>query len=355
VGCGREDAHVQAGLGDDRAGERRADAGDLREPLCCRQGGGVRAAAGARAGLAGGVGAPGGGDGVQGGLDLVLDRGDGPVEQGDVVQVDADQRAVVVPDLHSLQGPGDRAAPALDAPGGQPGQGPRVALAAGDGLHDDPGRLGPGQRVHHGRQLDQGSFQQLLQPLPLPGAVADQLQPAAGQVPQRPDLRRRHERRPQQPHLGQPGDPLRVQPVGLRPPGQLPGMAGVHQLYPQPGPLQQVKPDPPVIAGRLHDGQLHTIREQPAGQRQDLPRRRGNLLHPRRPPPARTGRRQPDAHVRLRLRDIDPRHPLMPELVVLILHQLRGNLPLPRVTHRGPPILDSGTQGGLPGDPGQLA
>jgi hypothetical protein len=33
---------------------------------------------------------------------------------------------------------------------------------------------------------------------------------------QRADLRQRDETRPEQAHLGQPGDPLRVQPVGLR-------------------------------------------------------------------------------------------------------------------------------------------
>jgi len=62
----------------------------------------------------------------------------------------------------------------------------RVALAGDDGLQDVAGRLVPGQRVHRGRQLDQGAVQQLLQPLPLPRPVADQLQPCAGQVPQRP-------------------------------------------------------------------------------------------------------------------------------------------------------------------------
>src|ERR1700745_4241979 len=65
------------------------------------------------------------------------------------------------------------------------GSGLLIATAA---IHLDLYLTGPGQRVHHGRQLDQGSFQQLLQPLPLPGAVADQLQPAAGQVPARPGL-----------------------------------------------------------------------------------------------------------------------------------------------------------------------
>jgi hypothetical protein len=46
---------------------------------------------------------------------------------------------------------------------------------------------------------------------------------------------------------------------------------------------------------------------------------RGDLLHPRRPPGALAGRQQPGAHVRLRLRHVDARHPLIAQLVVLIL------------------------------------
>jgi hypothetical protein len=98
--------------------------------------------------------------------------------------------------------------------------------------------LGPGQRAGHRRQLDHGAFQELFQPLP--GAVADQLQPGAGQVAQRPDLRRRHETGPQQAHLRQPGDLLRAGPVGLGPAGQLPGVRGVHQLHVQARGLEQV-------------------------------------------------------------------------------------------------------------------
>jgi hypothetical protein len=77
-----------------------------------------------------------------------------------------------------------------------------------DGLQDDAGGLGPGQRVHGRGQLDEGALQELLQPLPLSRAVADHLQAGAGKVPQGPDLRRGHERGPQQARLGQPGDPL---------------------------------------------------------------------------------------------------------------------------------------------------
>ena len=45
----------------------------------------------------------------------------------------------------------------------------------------------------------------------------------------------------------------------------------------------------------------------------------------------------------------------MTELILLVLYQLRGDLPRSRIAHPGPPILDSGNKGGLPGDPGQLA
>src|SRR6185437_3163723 len=73
--------------------------------------------------------------------------------------------------------------------------------------------------------------------------------------------------------------------------------------------------------------------------------------HSRRPPPALAGRRQPGAHVRLRLRDVDPRHPLVTKLIVLVLDQLRGNLPRPRMTHPGLPVPGTGNKDGLPGGP----
>jgi len=143
VGGGREPGHVQARLGDDGHGELAADAGDLREPVHCGQGGRVRAGIGGRDAV--GADSPGGGDGVEGGLDLVLDRGGRPVKEGDVVQVGPDQHRVVAADHHAVQGPLDGSAAALDVRGGQGGEGLRVALAAGDGLQDVAGRLRPGQ------------------------------------------------------------------------------------------------------------------------------------------------------------------------------------------------------------------
>src|ERR1700754_4824357 len=47
-------------------------------------------------------------------------------------------------------------------------------------------------------------------PLPAAGPLLDQAGPGPGAVPQVPDRLGRHERSAQQPHLGQPGQPLRV-------------------------------------------------------------------------------------------------------------------------------------------------
>jgi hypothetical protein len=157
-----------------------------------------------------------------------------------VVQVDAGEPTVVVPVAHALQRLLDARAPGPDLPRGQVGQDVGVALAAGERLQDEAGGLDPGQRRQDRRQLHQRAFQEFFQPLPFPGAVVHELEPGAGQVAQRPDLGRGHERGAQQAHLGQPGDPLRVQPVGLGPAGQLPGVGGVHQLDAQPCGLQHV-------------------------------------------------------------------------------------------------------------------
>ena len=224
VAGGGEPGHVQAGLGDDGAGQVQADAGDLREPLRGGQHGGARAGAGrgrdrrsastpCAAGIASRVAAM-----------LVLDRGDRAVQERDLVQVHPGELAVVVPSnmpssacSSVLLGPPGPAGPGRPATRGSRSPAARASrMSRAD--------LVLASALTHRRQLDQRAFQQLLQPLPLPGPVADQLGPGAGQVPQRPDLRRRHERGPQQAHLGQPGQPLRVELVGLRPPGQLPGV-----------------------------------------------------------------------------------------------------------------------------------
>ena len=148
VGGGREPGHVQAGLGDDRAGQVGADAGDLREPLRGGQGGGVRAA-GRRAGRSRRRWCPRR-RGSRPGRPRSRPRSRRPT--GPAGRCGPGGRG-------SAWGGGRRACmpsracamaarPPLTLPCGQGGQGLRVALAAGDGLQDGAGRLGPGQRVH---------------------------------------------------------------------------------------------------------------------------------------------------------------------------------------------------------------
>ena len=48
--------------------------------------------------------------------------------------------------------------------------------------------------------------------------------PGPGEVPHRPDRGRRHEAGAQHAPLGQPGQPHRIQPVGLRPPFEVLGL-----------------------------------------------------------------------------------------------------------------------------------
>ena len=158
---------------------------------------------------------------------------------------------------------------------GQVGQAPRVTLA-GDQRLDHVPRRQRVQRGRHRRHLDQRVFEQLLQPLPVPGAFPGQIDPQPGVVAQLPDRRRRHERGPQQPFLGELGQPHRVELVGLGPAGHVLHVAGVDQLHVQPGRLQQVVPDPPVVRGGLHGDLLDPQLDQLIGQVGD---RAGGGLH----------------------------------------------------------------------------
>src|SRR5918995_4881164 len=73
------------------------------------------------------------------------------------------------------------------------------------------------------------SSSSLLHPLLLPGPPHHQVGPVAGQVPQPPDRRWRHEAGAQHLSLGHLGQPDRVQPVGLGPPRQVLDVLGIHQ------------------------------------------------------------------------------------------------------------------------------
>jgi hypothetical protein len=133
--------------------------------------------------------------------------------------------------------------------------GQRLHQGAALAAHPPPGQLSehlgvtlPGdQRLQHGAPgdphdvgghrppLDQGVLQQLLQPLHLPAALGGQVGPQPGVVPQLADLGGWDKRRPQHAPLVEPGQPHRIQPVGLGAARQVLDVAGVDQPHHQGG------------------------------------------------------------------------------------------------------------------------
>ena len=185
-------------------------------------------------------------------------------------------------------------------------------------------RLGLQPVPGHRGDLDHGVLQQLLQPLQAPGPLPDQVRPGPGEVPHPPDRRRRHQRGPQHPPLGQPGQPHRIQPVRLRPALQVPGLRRGHQLHRQADAFQHVKPHPPVVRRGLQRHHLHLVPEQFPAQLGDLRPHRGHVLPDPVDEPARPGRvRGAHAHHPGRLGHIHRGHPLIHDLVILIRDHLR--------------------------------
>ena len=170
---GGESAHVQADLGDDGLGALPADAGDLVQAIDGGQHRGVRAPAGAGAGGAVGVGALGGGDGCDQFLDAGGEPADLHVELVDLVQQHPGQLGVMVVETAGERF--DQRGPlGLHPAAGQVGEHLRVPFPGDERLQHVPHRLGV-QRGGHGRDLDQRVLQQLLQPLPVPGAFPRQV------------------------------------------------------------------------------------------------------------------------------------------------------------------------------------
>jgi hypothetical protein len=175
-------------------------------------------------------------------------------------------------------------------------------------------------------------------PLPAPGALLGQPGAGPGAVPQIPDWLGRHEGRAQQPHLGQPGQPLRVQFVRFGPAGQGLGPGRIDQLHRQPARLQHQEPDPPVIAGGLQGHHLDPVVLQLAAQRAD--RAHPGLDRPDRALPGagpgrvrHAGARHPGV-----LRHVGRAGPVMNPLVFLVVDNLR---PLP-CSPRSPPMPGMG-------------
>ena len=135
---------------------------------------------------------------------------------------------------------------------GELGQHLGVTLAGDQGVEHGPAGLAEDVGGDEG-ELDQGVLEQLLEPLLVPGAVLDEVDPKAGVVAQAADLGRRDEARPQHPPLVELRQPNRVELVGLGAPGHLLDVAGVHQPDDEAPGLEQVDEGPPVVRRRLDD------------------------------------------------------------------------------------------------------
>ena len=208
---------------------------------------------------------------------------------------------------------------------GQSGQPGWVPLAGDQRLDHRPAGLTQhvaGHRV----DLDPGVFQYLGQPLPLAGALLDELLAIPRPLPQRCHPRVRDEAGPQQPVLVQFGDPLAVPQVRLAA-RDVAHVRRVAHAYLDPGLHQRMADRPPVHTRAFHRGVGHAQLRQPA---RHLPQRPPERLEPPHGHCALAGplAGQPDRHPDHLLMHVDPGHPRM--------YDLHGQPPC------FPPILDEG-------------
>jgi hypothetical protein len=177
--------------------------------------------------------------------------------------------------------------------------------------------------VHVSRAEVIHSFEQLLQPLPVPGLLGGQIDPQPGVVTQLTDLFRRDERGPQHALLGQLRQPHRIQLVGLGSPRDLFDVAGVDQPGVNPAGLQQVEERPPVIRGGLDHDPLDPLAHQVVGQVHDRVRGGRHLPNFGHPPARDRVMRHARAHHPRRLRHVDRGDPRDQLLVLLGVELLR--------------------------------
>ena len=203
----------------------------------------------------------------------------------------------------------------------QIGEPTRVAFPGDQPRQHVPHRQGV-QRRRDRRHLDQRVLEQLLQPLPVAGAFAGQIDPQPGVVPQLPDRGGRHEAGPQQPLLGQLGQPDSVQLVGFRPSRDVFHVAGVDQLHRQPRRFEQAIPDPPVIRCRFHGHPVDPVHHELGGEFGDRAGRGRHIPHPAGPSTSSILRR-PDTYLARRLGHIDRGDPLDDQLVLGVGNLLR--------------------------------
>ena len=145
----------------------------------------------------------------------------------------------------------------------------RVALPGGERVQHVPA----GDAVDvgdHRRQLQVPVFEQFLHPLLLGGAGLGEVTAVPGVGAQPADRLGRHEAGGDHPPLGDPGEPDRVGPVGLRPAGQGLDLRGVIQVAVEPAGFEQEEHRLPVVASGLHPGLGHAPAAQPVRQVQQL-------------------------------------------------------------------------------------
>jgi hypothetical protein len=239
-------------------------------------------------------------------LDLLVQLLDPGSQMVDVLEVHAQQEVVVL-----SEAPLERE-PQVGNLGPHPatcvvGQHRRVLLSGEQPVEHVAGRLTE-DVGHHGVQLDPRVLQELLDALGLLGAVGDQFLAIPGEVAEVGDRGRRHEASPQQPALGELGQPGRVRHVRLAA-GNALDVVRVDELQLEGGHLLEHVPDgAPVDAGRLHHHHAHLLADQPvaelpqvAGVAPELPDR---LLS------AALGSRHADRSHDGVLVDVEPRDPI---------------------------------------------
>lgn len=131
--------------------------------------------------------------------------------------------------------------------------------------------------------LQAGVLEYVPDPLPVAGALLDQVRAQPGEVAQLPHRCGRDEAGVQHPAFGEFGQPDRVELVGLGPARNVLHVPRVDRPHGQAAVLEQVEPRLPEHPGGLHHHQFHALAHQVIAQGEDLPGARPHrpgLLHP---------------------------------------------------------------------------
>ncbi len=188
---GREAAHIAADLGQDDFGAEDADAGNGGQEL------------------------DGGAKGLDLGVDLLIDLFDCRVDRVDLLQMQAQQEAMMPGDA-TAQGFAEHRGRRLDAAMGQLGQPSGIAFAGNQGFDHLP--TGQAHDIGDDQvELDVGVLQRLLQALNMAAALAHQLLAGAQQGAHLLGLLVRHETTSDQAMRQKVGEPSGIVHVGLAP------------------------------------------------------------------------------------------------------------------------------------------